>query len=473
MKRNIAIIFLLLIQMHMSFAQRTCGTMEHTKKQLQSNPEYGIARKTLANYTSVSKKSYRRSASLFQPQVITIPVVVHIVLPHPEIITDEQVASQIEVLNRDFRNLNTETPPEEFQDEDADTEIEFRLASIDPEGNSTSGITRTATTHEGVFENDDISYTSLGGKDIWNNQRYLNIWVGMIGDMGYSYFPGGDPAVDGVVITYDAFGISQSNSYNYNRGRTAVHEIGHWFNLEHIWGDEENGGGCFDSDYVDDTPNQNDADYDCPVHPLYSCETVNMFMNYMDYVNDDCMIMFSNGQSARMHDAISGSRTLLPSVVLDQDITDGTHNLTSANFIWAKNTLSNGTSISYCAGNGITLEPGFHAESGSNFIASINNCTELQPSQEEKAILASPQAIARESGLMVYPNPSNGTFSIEMLSKCEDSFYELYDFSGKLIHTDPIVTETTTVNLSNNKPGIYLLRVINGDQIEKRKLVFK
>jgi hypothetical protein len=135
----------------------------------------------------------------------------------------------------------------------------------------------------------------------YSPNTHLNFWVCNIGSgiLGYAQFPGGSAATDGVVISPQYFGSSDFSSSFYlsapfDKGRTATHEVGHWLNLRHIWGD-----GTCATDYVDDTPYAQEANYGCPTHPHYTCNSNDMFMNYMDYTDDACMFMFSNEQKAR------------------------------------------------------------------------------------------------------------------------------------------------------------------------------
>ncbi|RYE12692.1 MAG: zinc metalloprotease, partial [Sphingobacteriales bacterium] len=171
-----------------------------------------------------------------------------------------------------------------------------------------TGITRTQTSVSSFGLNDNMKFTSQGGKNAWNTSQYLNIWVCNLGGglLGYAYQPGTSAAnVDGVVLGY--FTLPGGVGAPFNEGRTATHEIGHYFNLDHIWG-PGNGGNCA-SDLVADTPPQNYPNYDCPTFPSPSCNNQgDMHMNYMDYVNDACMYMFTTGQKTRMQAAISASR---------------------------------------------------------------------------------------------------------------------------------------------------------------------
>jgi hypothetical protein len=152
------------------------------------------------------------------------------------------------------------------------------------------------------------------GKSAWPRDDYLNMWVCTIqgGLLGYAQFPGGPQSTDGVVINNTAFGSNGIARAPFNLGRTAVHEVGHWLNLLHIWGDDR--GGCTGSDNVSDTPNQAGSNGEKPSFPHISCNNGphgDMFMNYMDYVDDDTMNMFTKGQLERMNAALSGPRASL------------------------------------------------------------------------------------------------------------------------------------------------------------------
>ena len=243
-------------------------------------------------------------------QLLTIPVVVHIIWNAPEEnLSDVEVISQIEALNRDFRALNDEIQniPLLFQPFIADVEVEFCLASADPNGQATNGITRTYTNNDvGIGGTPAIHHTALGGHDAWDPSRYLNIWVAKFagGVSGTASFPGqGPPEEDGVEINYRYFGTLSAEP-PYNLGRTLTHEVGHYLNLEHPWGPQVTD--CCADDFVADTPEACETYLgQCPVHPVISCDEPDMFMNYMFYTDDACMGMFSLGQKARMLAALN------------------------------------------------------------------------------------------------------------------------------------------------------------------------
>ena len=290
---------------------RTCGTMENLKMEIAADPARGERLRQIDRDMDKwikTHQSYLNSGKI----VITIPVVVHVVYNiASQNISDAQVNSQIDVLNQDYRNLNADgsNAPAMFQSRRADCEVEFCLATVDPGGNPTTGITRTQTSNTS-FSNtaNDVKFTAQGGIDAWDRDKYLNLWACPLGGglLGYAQFPGGTANTDGVVILCTAFGNIGTAANPYDKGRTATHEIGHWLNLIHIWGDDA--GACSGDDQVADTPNSGDCYYGCPSFPQVSCGDTNMTMNYMDYVDDACMYMFTTGQKARIVAALNGPR---------------------------------------------------------------------------------------------------------------------------------------------------------------------
>ncbi len=309
---------LLLMYSHEACAQlrkRTCGTMDVHEKLMKTVPAYRESQTSIENFT---KEYLRREVA--RTQIVKIPVVVHVVYNTPtQNISDDQIKGQIRILNEDFRKLNADVAsvPSAFQPLAADPRIEFALACRDPNGQPTTGITRTSTNVASFSFDDAVKFTASGGKDAWPRDKYLNLWVCNLGGglLGYAQFPGGPANTDGVVIAYDAFGDTGTSAPPFNKGRTATHEVGHWLNLRHIWGDDcPSADQCAGSDLVDDTPNQECPNGGCPTFPNVSCgngPNGDMFMNYMDYTDDACMFMFTGGQSARMDAALDGPRLAL------------------------------------------------------------------------------------------------------------------------------------------------------------------
>jgi hypothetical protein len=186
----------------------------------------------------------------------------------------------------------------------ADANIEFFLSEeLDP-------IRRVKTDKPKFGINDSVKSASEGGADVVAPDNTLNIWVcNLPGLLGYAQFPGGRPETDGVVINYKAFGTTGTAQAPFDLGRTATHEVGHWLNLRHIWGDTLD---CTGSDLVDDTPKAQRPNYNSPLFPHVSCNNDpngDMFVNYMDYVDDAAMFMFTNGQAERMAATFLGPRS--------------------------------------------------------------------------------------------------------------------------------------------------------------------
>lgn len=292
-------------------SKKNCGTVEFNYIQMERNPQFKINREEIERFTKEYVLDDNRS-------VVTIPVVFHVVYnTNEQNITDAQLMSQLEILNKDFNRLNADTvnTPAAFQSLAANVQVQFCLAQRDPSGNFTTGITRTMTPlTEFTAEDTSIYYTSLGGKDIWDRNKYLNIYSCKLAGtlLGYAQFPGGNPNTDGVVIGYNYMGNTGTVQPPNNLGRTASHEVGHWLNLFHIWGDEP---ACAQDDEVADTPLQGAESGGCPTFPMTDACSPNapgiMFMNYMDYSDDNCMNMFTLGQSVRMNAALAGPRASL------------------------------------------------------------------------------------------------------------------------------------------------------------------
>lgn len=232
--------------------------------------------------------------------IIRIPVVIHNLYHYPyEKITDAQAATQIKALNDCFRRLSADTAntPSYFKPFAADVKIEFQLAISDPRRRSTTGIVRKYSPVVLWQGDDKMKYSTETGDDAWDPSGYLNIWVCNLDRVaGYASVPGDDPRKDGIVIDLNVFGTS--NSSGYEMGKTAVHEVGHWLGLKHIWGDTY----CGD-DGIGDTPKQAGYNIGCPGVINVTCGNGpygDMYMNYMDLTNDQCMNIFTLGQKNKM-----------------------------------------------------------------------------------------------------------------------------------------------------------------------------
>jgi hypothetical protein len=238
--KHFVLAYLMLLTCQAVTAQRNCASYEYLQQQLQADPLLAQKMAALGSYSN--SDIMLNGAGTPMPTVIKIPVVVHVLYNTPsQNISEAQIRSQLDVLNKDFRKLNADTinVPAVFKHLAADCQIEFELAKIDPSGRATTGITRKSTSILMYGLDDRIKFSKKGGADAWDTENYLNIWVGSLagGLLGYASVLGCDKAVDGVAITPGAFGTTGAVGAPYNKGRTATHEVGHWLGLRHIWGD--------------------------------------------------------------------------------------------------------------------------------------------------------------------------------------------------------------------------------------------
>lgn len=333
-----------------SIAQiRPCGFDHYLQKQEELHPGFKDQYLSFWNHVNPDVSTNQRS------EVYQIPVVFHMVYnTSDESLPEEVFLSQLEVLNADFRRTNDDAlnTREIFLPLAADAEIEFVLASVDPQGNPTNGINYVQTDREGfeldIFsqENtlDEVKFSATGGVDAWDTQHYVNIWVCNILDTGFgqlfglAYPPTGAPTfaglidtveddVAGIILHYTVIGnnnpAADEDGVEFNNnGRTLTHEMGHYLGLRHIWGDGFFNG-CAVDDGISDTPNQNAAtNYNCDFS-LNTCDEgasdmPDMVENYMDYNEDDCYNMFTIEQVAMMRFCLEELRTEL---IADQIVT--------------------------------------------------------------------------------------------------------------------------------------------------------
>jgi hypothetical protein len=348
--------------------------------------------------------------------IITIPTVVHVVYNNStENISNTQIQSQIDVLNKDFSRLNSDvfSAPSRFRGFSKDIRVEFCLAERDPNGNPTNGITRTSTSHGPFISGGtDIKYSTNGGKDIWPREDYLNIWVCDIdgSTLGWAQFPGGSAATDGIVIDYEYFGTTGTASAPFDLGRTATHEVGHWLDLYHIWGDD--GTACTGTDNVNDTPNQGGPSSGCPSAPT-SCSNAgyggDMYVNYMDYSDDGCLNMFTYWQYRRMRETLFGIRSSLQS---------------------------------------------------------SNGCSSPLSILENKTF----------SDLSIYPNPNTGIFTLEFhISNSTKINLKIIDMIGQEIFNEGSIGEIQgdfkkQIRVGDVPKGIYMLQISTDQETIKRKI---
>ena len=300
-------------------SQPTCRSTEYRKEQFKANPSLVQVVAAIERYTANQEKSRPVTvtggssggssggandlSNNTTVPLITIPVVVHIIYhTAAENISDAQVQSQIDVLNTDYQKRNADTAeiPSYYRSLAANCGFRFGLALLDSNGQATTGIIRRSTNVTSFSIDDGIKFTASGGDDGWDRDRYLNIWVGNLtgGILGYSSIVGGSKATDGVVVLYTAFGTNGTATAPFNLGRTGTHEVGHWLNMIHTWGDDSCG-----NDEVADTPPQEGPDYGDPGGIIISCGNEpygNLYMDYMDFTNDIGMHLFTYGQRDRM-----------------------------------------------------------------------------------------------------------------------------------------------------------------------------
>ncbi|MCB9191940.1 MAG: T9SS type A sorting domain-containing protein [Flavobacteriales bacterium] len=413
-----------------------CGTVEAIAHREAVNPGYSKA----VEQTFEQVKHIIAQKDINDPDPIyQIPVVVHIVYNTPdENISSDLVYSQIARLNRDYRRLNEDTADTriDFKPVAADAGIEFYLAGVDPQGNPSGGITRTQTSRADFapdfFGNglDDVKQSTLGGVDAWDTDNYLNIWVcDLLGNnslfqiLGFAYppatapnWPNGsaasDPNFEGVVIHYGVFGENNPAATGMlavaDKGRTAVHEVGHYLGLRHIWGDVLFGDGCTEDDGLDDTPNasanagqvcnfNNNTCTDSPV------DFPDMIENYMDYAEEQCMNLFTQDQVDIMRSMLETART---------DLADG------------------------------SVEP-----SGIDDLIDTNQ-------------------------IGLFPNPNAGLFQIQVPADLNLQAISVFDSKGMLVHQQSLVGSRDQVELALQvKPGAYFAQLQFDKGVANKRLL--
>ncbi len=293
---------------------KRCGTFEYWQKMKQQTPSLAMEEERMNREATKWVNEHRNER--ITNSVITIPVVVH-VLYHTdaENISDAQIQSQIDVLNTDYARLNEDTflTPVPWKAIAANVGVQFCLAAITPDSVPTNGIERKFTDNTSWANYDDMKFASSDGLNVWNRDYYMNIWVGNLGGnfLGVTSSLAIQPQYDGMCISYKAFGrVGNHLDHRYNLGRTVTHEAGHWLGLTHTWGDDF--GACTGTDGINDTPNQADNTFGCPLFPVTDVCSPNypgiMFMDYMDYTDDACMNLFTNDQVLRMHYVLDNNR---------------------------------------------------------------------------------------------------------------------------------------------------------------------
>ena len=280
--------------------RRSCGAMAAHMMLLEKHPSFRANQMRLEGATSRRRDT---GVDLAKSKLVVIKTVVNVVYKTDEQnISAAQINSQIAAMNKDFRATNPDKSqkPAPWVGLISDTRMRFKVVKV----------TRTKTTKNGFTFDDGVKKASTGGIAPFSPKTHLNLWVCALtgGLLGYAQFPGGPSATDGVVINYKAFGTIGTAQVPFNKGRTATHEVGHYFNLRHIWGDTPD---CSGSDVVADTPNCAGPNFGTPTWPVVTCNNGpngDMFVNYMDYTDDKAMFMFTMQQVLRMRTALETAR---------------------------------------------------------------------------------------------------------------------------------------------------------------------
>jgi hypothetical protein len=434
--KKLAALFFIGLSFTLSAQRNKCATDEVLHQYLNNDPSLKQRmhdnEKKVADWIKSNPDFVRNNLKQQGKQLtLTIPVVFHVVYKNAaQNIHDSNLVRQISVLNECFRKQNanfSQTRPI-FDTIAADVDIEFCFAAFDPNGNPTNGIIRKSAPSNAAFDPllnmDKVKSSATNGSDPWNTSQYLNIWVcdmsifGFTVVLGYATFPGSDPMKDGVVIQYNFIG-HQSNGTTNDKGRTTVHEVGHWLGMRHIWGDgQQSTALCDSTDYVDDTPNADSASQQsCMVKNTCSNESPywtnagidppDMIENYMDYSYDACMTMFTEGQKTRMHGFLNTLRTGL---------------------------FTSPGSCNFSVG----ITPGTNTTS---------NYFQIFPNPAENVIT-------------VYSVNENESFDVEIMNALGDVVYEEKDCRNK---------RTITLEAFNN--GVYMIALKLGSSIVVKKFI--
>jgi len=318
--RRLAYLVALILSSFFTNAQDRCGSMELLDEKFRANP---ALKANMVNREAVLQKiiSQRMVSAKTQrtEEVVTIPVIFHVVLSRQSQVTDAQIRAQLDTINKDYSGTNGGALkiPGHFLPLFGKSGIRFALAQRTPNDQPSTGIVRYSTTRSSFdYTTEYVKHVSTGGADSWDTDKYLNIWICDLSEstLGYATFPNvGRKDEQGVVIDYAS--LPGGSLTSYNQGKTLTHELGHFFNLYHIWGDDN--GSCSGTDQVADTPNQGNStstlqtgiitDNCTPAAPGI------MYQNYMDYTPDAGLLMFTTLQVARMEAAFSTYRSVLAS----------------------------------------------------------------------------------------------------------------------------------------------------------------
>jgi hypothetical protein len=402
--------------------QPVCHSFDYRKQQLSAHPALvsivnGIEQWTREQLQQKTVGVTGQGTPLSALPVITIPVIVHVLYNNSaENISDAQIRSQIDELNRDYQKLNPDTAriPSYFNALAADCGFRFILAGIDTNGRIITGIVRKHTNVTAFSVDDNMKFSAKGGDDAWDRDQYLNIWVCNLANnvLGYSSVIGGPRETDGIVVLYTAFGTTGTARSPFNLGRTCTHETGHWLNMIHTWGDDSCG-----TDFVGDTPPQRQATYGDPNGIVLSCNnapTGNMYMDYMDFTDDVGMHMFTYGQRDRM-------RTLF---------------------------APGGFRYPILSSPAATAAPGEPSDTAySNVGGGV-------------------------SGAQVYPNPAASVVTVHLADVSKiGSLLEVYNQMGQRVMGTRVTSQDFNLDVSGLAGGVYFIRLSNAGGQESLKLV--
>ncbi|WP_182413419.1 M43 family zinc metalloprotease [Adhaeribacter radiodurans] len=466
-----------------------CATNEVTQRLQQLHPD-------LLNQMQKAKKraqKYRQQKKLarLQQPVTVVPVVFHVVYhTSQENISTEQILSQLEILNEDYRRLNadsSQTLPQ-FKGVAADSRIQFCLATRDPKGNPTTGVTRKFTSTTEFDQDDAVKFSVYGGQNAWDSERYLNIWVCNLQSktLGYAQYPGSLAETDGVVLDYTTIGRAPANPFasRFNLGRTGTHEIAHWLGLQHIWGTNDTGS-CNDSDDINDTPNQDKPSTGCPTGKVESCSNGsaggNMYQNFLDYTDDACMNLFTQDQAEYMQSILSTVRQniLTTAVVCTSPLT--------ADFEVSDTIIVAGTTVQFQdASIGVRANGWAWAFEGGNIATSTEQNPMVrydQPGIYAVSFTASFSSISdavtktqyiRVTGTepVIFPNPAQEQVSIVAPANKELQQVQIVNSVGQVVLTQAATDNFVLLKLPNLANGMYYCRLWYANKlIETKKLI--
>jgi hypothetical protein len=478
-----------------SIEDRTCATEEYANALKQQFPALKLQHQQTKQAIQRALQHREQNSKNMLAGKVSVPVVFHILYKNPEQnISDDQIFSQLDILNADFNRLNADAvnTPSYFQEVAADAGIEFCLANIDPDGDPTTGITRTITTRSSFSSlTDNVKFSAQGGKDAWDTSEYLNIWVcqteGNV--LGYASFPGVTSAGrDGVVLLYTTVGSLPANVSNsrYNLGRTATHEVGHWLGLSHLWGSGSGNDLCEkNDDGIDDTPPQNKPTHGCPGGIILSCNngpTGNMWQNYMDYTDDACMNLFTKGQAGYMQAVISSARaSILRSLACTGEL--------RANF---RITPAEDSVIS--AGNSIRFEDAYEGARPNSWLWEFEGGTPaISREQNPQVVYKNPgkynvkltisngqmssTTVKEElvyvtaNELLVYPVPASDFVTIEQPARIELQHIQLINHFGQVVLNEQATGRMLKLKVNHLASGIYFLKIWSTDGITTKRVL--